>query len=186
MKQLIARETQPPREGPYSQDRRRFTGNLMRLPLLAFFGSALTWTGLTARSAVAAPAMGEVQRQSLQRILYLLFPFPEVGEGVYQRSLAALEASVSGSPEQAALVGEGLNALAEGGPVAWLETGEEDQVASLEAIESTPFFFFMLRHAQATIFNDPEVWDLIGYGGSSLEFGGYGDVLTDGIDWIRG
>jgi hypothetical protein len=177
----------PVKEGdaaPASRSRRRLLGNAFSLPLLAFLGSVASWPGLL-RAAGPVPALGAARAAALQRMLYLLYPYPELGAGVYERALGVLEERLAGAAEQLAMVDAGLVSLDAAAGGSWIGQPEEDQVRAMAAIENSPFFQFMLGHAQATIFNDEETWQLIGYEGSSLDFGGYGDRLSE-IDWLDG
>jgi hypothetical protein len=43
----------------------------------------------------------------------------------------------------------------------------------------------MLQRTRDDLFNNPVVWAHIGYGGSSLQFGGYVNRGLNDIDWLN-
>ena len=175
-----------PRSGtptePLHDGRRRFVGNTLRLPLAAFIASALPWATLAADTPPVA-GLDAAQAKALERVLYLLYPFPDLGREPYARALAALGAQAD-LPALLALVTDGLRRLDTAAGTDWISQPEEAQLAALRAIETSPFFQRMLAHAQATLFNDPQVWKRIGYDGSSLEFGGYVNRGPDDMGWL--
>ena len=68
---------------------------------------------------------------------------------------------------------------------AWHEQPEEIRPAAIEAIEGTPFFATVRAVTASTLYAQPEVWELIGFEGPSLEYGGYIDRGFDDIDWLE-
>ncbi|MGO7335632.1 gluconate 2-dehydrogenase subunit 3 family protein [Rhizobium leguminosarum] len=61
---------------------------------------------------------------------------------------------------------------------------EEDRVGLLKAIETTPFFQRLRGDLIMTLYNNKEVWPVLGYEGASVEYGGYIDRGFDDIDWL--
>ena len=163
--------------------RRQLLSAASKLPLLA----VAAWSGARLRVARAfAPAGPELDaRQSamLERLAYLLFPYPELGPEPYRRVSAAMQAAVSGEP-QLLLVSEGLADLDRRSDGDWLQLPEARQLEALQAVQSSDFFRWALQVTQSSLFHDPEVWALIGYEGSSLEHGGYLNRGLSDIDWL--
>ena len=58
------------------------------------------------------------------------------------------------------------------------------KVEALEKIQHTPFFQFVLNETLGGVYRHPLTWELLGYEGSSLEFGGYIDRGFNDIDWL--
>ena len=54
----------------------------------------------------------------------------------------------------------------------------------LEKIQHTPFFQFVLNEALSGVYRHPLTWELLGFEGSSLEFGGYINRGFNDIDWL--
>lgn len=157
----------------------------MVLGLLALPGAAvLARTGLLGRYALAqTEPLSARQVDTLRRIAFLLFPYPELGDAPYERVAGALVAG-AGDVGTRALLDAGISELDATQASSWLELDPPSQVAALGAIESGAFFQHVLQTTKVVLFNDPQVWAFVGYGGSSLEFGGYlGRGLND-IDWL--
>lgn len=131
--------------------------------------------------ATAQSADGGMSTKALARIAFLLFPHPDLGAEPYAR----VASGIAADPGAAELVGTGLAELDSLGEGDWLDRSEAQQVADLEAIESGAFFQHMLAQTKSRLYNDREVWAFLGYGGSSMEFGGYLDRGLDDIDWLE-
>ncbi len=155
--------------------RRRFFGAAAKTSAIVV-ASGWSWGCSREEASGLSPAgLSTPDRETLQRISYLLFPFPDVGPEPYARIAAAIEAAVEAEPATAALVSRGLLLLdtPEGGP--WLELDEHAQLARLESIQGEPFFGYLLGMTKNYLFNDRTVWAHIGFDSSA--------PLND-IDWL--
>jgi len=61
---------------------------------------------------------------------------------------------------------------------------EADRVAILRDIEDQPFFQTIRGSLVVGLYNQPAVWELLGYEGSSVEHGGYLERGFDDIAWL--
>ena len=66
----------------------------------------------------------------------------------------------------------------------WLALGEDDQIAVMRDIEGGSAFGAVQNAVRIALYNYPDLWKVIRYPGSSLEFGGYVDRGFDDIDWL--
>jgi hypothetical protein len=57
-------------------------------------------------------------------------------------------------------------------------------VAILRSIEQDGFFQTMRGGLVVSLYNQPAVWSLLGYEGSSFEKGGYLDRGFDDVNWL--
>ena len=160
-------------------DRRAFTSLLMRAPL--FLSVA---PGLEACRQAPPGAFAPHHRASLKRACYLMFPYPELGDGPYERAADGMAQLVISRPDLAALVAEGVARLDGGRAGAWTALDEAAQVARLKEIETGAFFRWLYQVAIDHLYNDERVWSHIGYEGSSFEKGGYLQRGFDDIDWL--
>ena len=55
----------------------------------------------------------------------------------------------------------------------------------LGAIERTPFFAKIRAGMVTGLYNQKEVWTLLGYEGSSFEHGGYLERGFNDLDWLE-
>jgi hypothetical protein len=76
---------------------------------------------------------------------------------------------------------EQLDAAAGG---SFLNLPETAQIERLQKIEAGEFFQFVYAAVRGRLFDDREVWTLLGYEGSSLEKGGYLNRGLNDIDWL--
>ena len=157
----------------------------MVLGLLALPGVAvLARTGLLGRYALAqTEPLSAHHVDTLRRVAFLLFPYPELGDAPYERVAGALTAG-AGNVGTRALLDAGISELDARQAGTWLELDQPSQVAALRDFESGEFFQHALQTTKMVLFNDPQVWAFVGYGGSSLEFGGYRDHGLNDIDWL--
>jgi len=71
------------------------------------------------------------------------------------------------------------------GATGYLATGwETDRTAILKSIEQDAFFKTIQGGLVVGLYNQPEVWDLLGYEGASFDKGGYINRGFDDIDWL--
>jgi len=68
----------------------------------------------------------------------------------------------------------------------WLKLTPSKQVAIMKEVEGDVWFTGLLLRAKAALFAHPKLWKVLGYGGSSLETGGYKYNGFDDIDWLPG
>jgi hypothetical protein len=54
----------------------------------------------------------------------------------------------------------------------------------LASLEGTPFFAALRAGTVEVLYRSPEVFALVGYGGSAIEYGGYLNRGFDEIDWL--
>ena len=59
-----------------------------------------------------------------------------------------------------------------------------DRARGVVEIEDVPFFQLIRSVAVVSLYNDHEVWDLLGYEGESFSQGGYLDRGFDDLDWL--
>jgi len=148
-------------------------------------GLALTLALLTTkfRVVLASEAQQELL-QSLQTLARHLFPYAELPAGPYQELAAAMAKRASVDATLAKDLDLGIAELNAGSETPWLEQSEAQQLIAVERIEGGPFFRLMRRATIEHLYRDRLVWKLIGYEGSSIEFGGYVDRGFDDIDWL--
>lgn len=161
--------------------RRRFIAALAQLPVAlsaAYFGicARLAWAGTPAAPLQAG------QIATLERLAWLLFPLPELGPEPHRRAAAGVAQAAAADNHQRRLIGNGIAELDRDGR--FLDQAEADQLRRLQAIEQGEFFQFLLPAVRGRLWDDREVWALIGYEGSSMEFGGYLNRGLADIDWL--
>lgn len=137
---------------------------------------------LRAGSAWAQSAKGS--DNELSRMARLLFPHNAIADNVYAEVIDDILAAAADDAELAAMLDDAVAALNAAREGDWFEAGEDEQIAAMQAVEGEAFFAAILSNVQARFYNHPQVWELIGYPGSSVEFGGYVDRGFNDIDWL--
>ncbi len=165
-------------------DRRRFVGALAKIPVALVAMMALPHHRVVAAESAGAQNLVAHQAATLQRICFLLFPYPELGLAPYDRIVAVISHTASSQADTKMLLDSGIDGLDNAQSEAWIELGEDKQIGALKEIEVEPFFQFVLQTTKTQLFNDPEVWAHIGFEGSPLEHGGYQNHGLNDIDWL--
>ena len=81
---------------------------------------------------------------------------------------------------------EGLEQLDRLAGQDWRAAPTTAQIEALALIEGEPFFATVQTAVREQLYERPEVWQLIGYGGPSVGQGGYVTRGFDDIDWLPG
>lgn len=124
------------------------------------------------------------QRQVLTRMIRVAYPHDRFPDGPYERTAQAVEGAGAASDAEFATLSTGLDALDAdaGGDFASLD--EAAATAQLEKIDSEPFFRQVHATCVVALYDDREVWELLGYEGPSFDKGGYVDRGFDDLDWL--
>ena len=179
---MKTRDSARPAPGSSRRDFLGFSGQLL------LGGAALTLSPLS----LAANTIEALKFQSLDpaavRLLTqasrLLFPHNSLGQSVYLEAVKALDAKISGSTDKAALIGQAVDFLQGQTDNAWEAAGAERQLAALRAGQQEAWFGFFRESTIESLYRNPVVWRLVGYEGSSIEYGGYLERGFDDIDWL--
>lgn len=135
-----------------------------------------------AQPAASARGLTERQRQILFRLIRVAYPHDRFPDAPYERT--ATQVVEAADAAQLDALTQGLDALdaACGGDFLGLD-GEAATVA-LRAIDRQPFFRQIHSTTVVALYDDREVWSLLGYEGSSFDKGGYLDRGFNDLDWL--
>jgi hypothetical protein len=162
--------------------RRRFIGALLKVSAALAVARSALW-GMQASAADAPPSLTVHEVETLRRVCFLLFPYPELGAAPYERLVNGVSSAARSDADLRQMIGNGVARLDAGRE--FLSLDESTQIDVLAQIEAAPFFAYMLQRTRDDLFNNPVVWAHIGYEGSSLEFGGYVNRGLNDIDWLN-
>lgn len=121
------------------------------------------------------------ERRLLIRTLRVVFPHDRFGEEPYARTADAVVEAATATPRQALMLRAGLRDLQ---AQAFDEMDEQAASAHLESLTSTPFFGLVHGTGVVALYDDHDVWDVLGYEGPSYDHGGYLDRGFDDLDWL--
>jgi len=163
--------------------RRRFIGALLKVSAALAVARSALW-GVQASAADAPRSLTPHEIETLRRVCFLLFPYPELGASPYERIVNDVSSAARSDADLRQMIGNGVVSLDAGRE--FLSLDESTQIDVLTQIEAAPFFAYMLQRTRDDLFNNPVVWAHIGYEGSSLAFGGYVNRGLNDIDWLNG
>lgn len=163
--------------------RRRFMS--LSAQSLALLGATAVTSQLIPVTLLADDARPEALPELPAGLLQMgrdIFPHDRLGDLHYAKPLAAL------LDKQGALVRQGLKELQASARArhgkAFEALAENDRVALLRAIETGPFFREVRSALMFGLYDNPALFALFGYEGSSVEKGGYVNRGFNDIDWL--
>ena len=167
--------------------RRKFLGGSAGAVLLA--GIAGETNGSRALAATLKTVNTPEAAATLVKMARDIYPHDRVPDAYYETAIATIEGSLGTDPTSRSLFPDGVAALdaaakARFGVAYAALPREAERVALLHEIEGTPFFQKMRGGLVTALYNQPEIWKLLGYEGSSAEHGGYIHRGFDDIDWL--
>ena len=123
-------------------------------------------------------------RRVLTRIIRVAFPHPRIPDGPYERmTQKIIDASQESRWFRMALT-QGLATLDSLTEEHFLDLPDERALAVLKRIAELEFFAFIRRTTVLNFYEDPEVWEVLGYEGESFSKGGYINRGFNDLDWL--
>ena len=120
------------------------------------------------------------QTQVLLRLLRVAYPHPGFPDAPYERTAKTIEDA--GRTDDVLVDGlDDLDVRADGDFCALDDAGATAVVAQ---VAETPFFALVHATTVVALYDDHEVWDLLGYEGSAFDKGGYLHRGFDDLDWL--
>jgi len=121
-------------------------------------------------------------KPALVRLLRAAFPHSNFPDGPYERVADKIISTIEEDLYHQLVLEQGLATLEQAG----LDGTQDDEVAEklLQELANTEFFIFIRGIAVVSLYDDHEVWELLGYEGASFDKGGYIDRGFDDLDWL--
>ena len=151
---------------------------LLAISQLVLAGSLAACGPGTEQQVAAIPA-ADTDTELLASVAYDLFPYPALDASMYVRIAERL--LQAGNPAITAGLAQLRTAV---GGMPWKEVDENQRVAILTDLQGTPFFATVRAASLEVLYRSPEVFAMVGYGGSAIEQGGYINRGFDDIDWL--
>lgn len=135
-------------------------------------------------SSLNALELSDEARRILTRIIRVSFPHPQFPDGPYQRMTEKIiEASAESSWFRMALT-QGLMTLDTLSDEYFLDLPDDRAIAVLKRIADLEFFAFIRRTVVLNLYDDPEVYEALGYEGESFSKGGYVNRGFNDLTWL--
>lgn len=129
---------------------------------------------------VGGRGLTERQSKTLLRLLRVAYPHPSFPDAPYERTAKTVEdAGRTGD-----LLVDGLDDLDARAGGDFLALDDERATAVVGEVAETPFFALVHSTTVVALYDDHEVWDLLGYEGASYALGGYLHRGFDDLDWL--
>lgn len=124
------------------------------------------------------------QRRTLISLLRAAYPHRSFPDAPFARTADAVIAKAVETTWDALSLSAGLDSLDHraGGSFGTLDADVAEKL--LREIENAPFFRMIRSVAVVSLYDDHEVWALLGYEGPSFDKGGYIDRGFDDLDWL--
>jgi hypothetical protein len=135
----------------------------------------------TAQSTGAADATA---LRALTDMVKAMFPHPSFPDGPYERCARAILDAAEEDVRFKTQLAQGLTDLDAAGGQPFRELDPAAQLALLRGISSTEFFEGVRSRVITTLYDDREVWAILGYEGPSFDEGGYAQRGFDDLDWL--
>ena len=134
--------------------------------------------------ATVTPTGTGIDTRTLTRMVRAMFPHERFPDGPYERTAAAIVEAAQEDVRTRAQVEQGLRELDAAGGEPFAELAPDAAYEVLRKMSGTTFFEAVRSKTILTLYDDPEVWALLGYEGSAYEHGGYAHRGFDDLDWL--
>ena len=135
------------------------------------------------------PQLNETQltdraRTVLIRLIRVAFPHPRFPDGPYERTADIILKEAEASNWFRVALTQGLNSLDGLAGNDFCSLPDDKAYKVLKRIEGTDFFGFIRRTTVLNLYDDPAVWEALGYEGPSYDQGGYLHRGFNDLDWL--
>lgn len=127
------------------------------------------------------PAKDDASRKLLVRMLRVMFPHKKFPDGPYERTADTIFASAAQSTAGKVNLAASLGELQASG---FDKLDDAAALDYLKSIEASPFFQLVRGAAVNKLYDDPEIWAILGYEGPSFDKGGYINRGFNDLDWL--
>ena len=138
------------------------------------------WSIDPAKAKITAGSKKE-DKDLLMKMVRTLYPHDRFPDGPYIRTTEDVINKGNSSPENAIMLQEGIDQLKSDN---FSKLDMEESTKYLTKMGRTAFFEHVRGTTTVTLYNDKEVWELLGYEGYSSDQGGYINRGFNDLDWL--
>lgn len=124
------------------------------------------------------------QHEVLVRVLRLAYPHPNFPDEPYQRTADAVATATGEDVALRSCLAPGLDDLDSHADGDFTALDDEHATLRLRELSDDPWFVGVRATAVVALYDDEQVWDLLGYEGASYDLGGYLNRGFDDLDWL--
>jgi hypothetical protein len=122
--------------------------------------------------------------RTLLVMTYDLFPHDRLGVQYYAVVVDGLDKQAGTDAAFRQLLIQGVASLDAAHNMPWVDLSDGTREDVLRSIEKTEFFTTVRAKTISGLYGNPLVYQMFGYGGPSVEFGGYINRGFDDIGWL--
>jgi len=134
--------------------------------------------------AMATASLDPHTARTLLVMTHDLFPHDRLGVQYYAVVVDALDKQAGTDAAVRQLLAEGVAKLDAAHAMPWIDLSDGAREAVLRGMEKTEFFTTVRTKTIAGLYGNPLVYQMFGYGGPSVELGGYINRGFDDIGWL--
>ncbi|WP_022883519.1 hypothetical protein [Glaciibacter superstes] len=123
-------------------------------------------------------------RSVLIRVIRVAFPHPSFPDGPYERTADTILREAENSTWFRVALTQGLLTLGHLAGGDFRDLNDEDATKVLRRIETTEFFGFIRRTTVLNLYDNEDVWEILGFEGPSFDKGGYVNRGFNDLDWL--
>ncbi|HZZ51754.1 MAG TPA: hypothetical protein VFE65_33075 [Pseudonocardia sp.] len=131
-----------------------------------------------------ADLLSDRERQTLIAVLRCAYPHKNFPDGPYERTADVVLEAARADPRTSAQLIQGLADLDRLRDAPFADLPHDHALALLRSVQDTPFFAAIIDTAVVALYNDHEVWEILGYEGASFDQGGYINRGYNDLDWL--
>ena len=121
------------------------------------------------------------EKKILMKMCRDIYPHDRFPDGPYERTANDVISKGNSGAENKTMLSEGLEKLKK---VNYTSMNFNKSTKYLKKIQDSKFFQHVRSTTVVTLYNDQEVWGLLGYEGPSFDKGGYIDRGFNDLDWL--
>jgi hypothetical protein len=122
--------------------------------------------------------------QTLLVMARQLFPHDRLGDQYYAAVVDAVDKRAAGDPTLRKILADGVARLDGARGIPWLQLSNDARIDVLKSTEGSEFFVTLRFATINNLYTNPLVYRFFGFGGSSVEHGGYINRGFDDIGWL--
>ncbi len=126
----------------------------------------------------------EETTRTLMALIKAAFPHEGVPESAYARAAATVQNRANDSTWMRVKLAQGLDSLQGLTDGHFHELSPDQAHLALRRVQHTTFFGFVRQTVVVNLYEDEEVWEVLGYEGPSFDKGGYIERGFDDLDWL--
>ncbi len=145
---------------------------------IAQLATAATLVACARSTGLTRVAAGNPDLELLASVVYDILPYAELPAALYVSAAQQILDLKDGE------VTAGLMKLHEASNGAWKNVPETERLTILSSLQDSPFFSVIRARALQVLLRNPATYAVIGYGGSSIQYGGYLYRGFNDISWL--